>query len=212
MDYVTADLHFNHRGLLRFRERQQFKTIQDHDEYVIRRLNTALKPSDTLYILGDVGFREGGSLESLASKIRRIECAKKILIMGNHDKFSVTEAQTKLGFDEVHKGPFYYENTDQKGRILLSHEPAYEAFHNPYVINVHGHVHNYRLKLEEENFYNVNIGMTSFSPISMRHFEKIAQRKCKSRQERFASEWYYRFYIFEEGDKNEESDQNCLSR
>ena len=197
MDYVTADLHFGHAALLKFPERQRFKTIKEHDEFIIRSLNSKLSPDDTLYVLGDVGFRDAdGSLCGLAAKIKRIECKRKILVMGNHDHFSAIEAKTVLGFDEVHSGPIYYEHPAVVGRIILSHEPVREAFDNPYVINVHGHIHNYKLDLE--GFHNANIGMTGFTPLSMDRFVALA-KKCKSRSERFGKEWFYGAYVFPEG-------------
>ena len=189
MDYVTADLHFNHRRIILF-ERHQFKDIKEHDEYIIRSLNKTLKPGDTLYILGDVGFREAGDLTPIRESVRRIECAKKILIMGNHDRFSEIEAHS-LGFDEVYKHPIYYDSKDAPGMILLSHRPLREAYQNPYVINVHGHVHCGEIDLP--NFYNANIHMNKYILQPMRMYENIAVKTCKSRQERFPNEWYAEF-------------------
>lgn len=190
MDYVTADLHFGHERIIKF-ERTQFKSIEEHDEKIIRCLNSALKPGDTLYVLGDVGFRDPlGGLPGLIGKVHRIECAKKILILGNHDKFSQTEAR-KMGFDEAIKGPYYYPSKEAPGKIILSHRPVREAFGNPYVINVHGHVHGGFLDLP--GFHNVNIHMTNYVPKNMRFFEKIAKETLKSREEGFGDEWYFEF-------------------
>lgn len=201
MDYVTADLHFGHTALLRFPERKNFNTIEEHDNFLIRRINSTLKPGDTLYVLGDVGFRNANqTLEELGRKIKRIECLRKILIMGNHDCFSPTEAVTILGFDEVHKGPIYYEHPEAHGKIILSHEPVREALDNPYVINVHGHIHNYKLNLR--GYYNVNIGMTAYRPVPMTRFVNLA-RSCAKRTEKFGSEWYYEYYDFGGGEKHE---------
>jgi len=189
MDYVTADLHFGHARIIEF-ERHQFRTIEEHDSRIIRALNSVLKPNDTLYILGDVGFREKeGGLASLKSKLSRIECHRKILVMGNHDRFSAIEAMG-LGFDEVYKGPIYYPSSAVPGRIILSHRPVFEAYDNPYVINVHGHIHNG--EIDAKGYYNVNIHMTRYHVHPMSQFEKIA-KKLKSRDERYGSEWYAEF-------------------
>lgn len=201
MDYVTADLHFNHTGLLNYPERAKFRSIDEHDEFIIGRLNATLKPEDTLYILGDVGFRNGTGpqgLYDLGLKVRRIECARKILVFGNHDHFSVHEAISRLGFSEAHLGPVYYESPTVPGAIILSHEPVREAYDNPYVINVHGHVHNYALNAR--GFHNVNIGLTDFHPVEMQRFVDLA-KNLKSRNEKFGHEWYYGYYDFSNGGK-----------
>ena len=189
-DYVTADFHFDHGNILKF-ERGSFHSIEAHNEAIIRGMNRVLRPGDTLYVLGDVGFRTNGSLDSLARLMRRIECDKKILVMGNHDHFSEIEARTVLGFSEVHKGPIYYPSKIAPGRIILSHEPVKEAYGNPYVINVHGHIH--ANEIHADGFYNVNVAKTSYTPQNLRHFEDIAS-KLKSRNETFGEEWYYDLY------------------
>ena len=200
MDYVTADLHFRHQRIIEF-ERHQFKNIEEHDKAIIRALNSKLRIGDTLYILGDLGFRENGSLEPVRDCVRRIECTKKILVMGNHDHFSIEEAKS-MGFSEVYKHPIYYESKDAQGMILLSHRPLREAYENPYVINVHGHVHNGTIDLP--NFFNVNIHMTRYIIQPMRMFENIAIKKCKSRKEEYPNEWYSAF----EKKKEEKADEN----
>lgn len=206
MDYVTADLHFGHKSIIKFQERNKFETIEDHDNFIIRQLNATLKPNDTLYVLGDVGFRSPSqTLAELGQKIRRIECARKVLIMGNHDRFSPIEAISILGFDEVHRGPIYYHHAEAHGKIILSHEPVREALDNPFVINVHGHIHNYKLNLP--GFYNVNIGMNAYRPIPMNRFVNLA-RNCKKRTEPFGQEWYYQYYDLPKGEKDEREKEN----
>lgn len=193
--YVTADLHLQHKGIISF-ERGRFKSIEEHDEYIISCLNRCLGPNDTLYILGDVGFRQGGDLSSLGRLIKRIECRRKILVYGNHDHFSEQEALSVLGFDEVYKGPIYYPDPEANGKIILSHQPVKEAFENPYVINVHGHIHNGTI--EADGFYNVNIAQTNYLPQDIRTFVNIAKKR-KSRVERFGEEWYYDLYKLKGG-------------
>ena len=194
--FVTSDLHLQHRKVIEF-ERHRFATIEEHDEFIIRSLNRYLGPNDTLYILGDIGFRKDGDLHSLGALIRRIECAKKVLVYGNHDHFNEKEALSILGFDEVHKYQIYYEDPEACGKIILSHRPVREAFDNPYVINVHGHVHNGHLTAG--GFYNVNIAQTGYKPQDMQRFVNLA-KQLKTRVEKFGDEWYYDYYKME-GDR-----------
>lgn len=51
------------------------------NEYIIKKLNSAVKEDDIVYHLGDVGF---GTTEMLKELIGRLN-GKKILLRGNHD-------------------------------------------------------------------------------------------------------------------------------
>ena len=188
--YVTSDLHFNHTGVLSM-ERKQFSTIEEHNEYIINEYNKVVHENDTCYILGDVGFinPKHSSLKELSILVKRLH-GKKILIRGNHDIFTNQEAINQLGFSAVYDGPIYLPYS--KGSIILSHEPVQECFHNPYCINVHGHLHGANLKMD--NFYNVNISNTKYKPVPMSVFKKIVRKKCWNRQETYGNEWYYSLY------------------
>lgn len=187
--FVTADLHLGHKRIILF-ERTQFATVPEHDKFVINSINSAVLPTDMLYILGDVGFVSADhSLEKLIKQVNEIKC-HKILVRGNHDKFNDFDAR-RMGFEQIYGGPVYFSAYGVDSHIILSHEPVKEAYDNPYIINVHGHIHNGQLTLP--NFYNVNIARTDYKPIDLAAFVRIA-RNCKARRECFGREWYYDYY------------------
>lgn len=194
-DFVTADWHFGHQRILDF-ERSRFATIEEHNDFIIERCNKRMKASDLCYVLGDVGF---GDYEDLVPFVKRIKC-RKILVMGNHDQLSVAD-YLRMGFLEVHRGPVYYDENGgigaPAGRIILSHEPVREALDNPYVINVHGHLHNSQLSLP--NFFNVNVARTDYSPVDLHTFSKKAVSLTKARHESIGKEWYWNFYVWDPG-------------
>jgi len=190
--YVISDLHFNHPGILKM-ERKQFSLVDDHNEYVIRQYNSVVGPNDTCYILGDIGFY---NVYDLAPLCRRLN-GHKIMIRGNHDRFTDREAKELLGFEEVINHPYYYDD-----HTILSHEPVREALDNPYVINIHGHIHKTELVKDRcKNYINVNCHMIHYLPINIELLHKKYQNICnKSRQETYGKEWYYDFYAVK--DKN----------
>lgn len=194
-DYVTADWHFNHEGILAF-ERGSFGTIEDHNSTIIQNYNNRVKEGDTCYVLGDIGFGNERDLAALVKKLR----GKKILIMGNHDRLP-TDAYLRMGFAEVHRGPIYYDENNgvgaPAGRIILSHEPVREAFDNPYVINIHGHLHNADLDLS--NFFNVNVARTDYYPVPLHSFIDETLHLTKGRAEKIGHEWYWRYYRWDPG-------------
>lgn len=116
--FFLSDLHFGHAKILDYEPRRVKilgSTIQEHDEALIRRINSMVKPTDTLYMLGDIGLEE---YEYLANIIPRVN-GRKILILGNHDRLPVAK-YGRLGFVAV-----FYEAKIKIGKtyVLLAHHP-----------------------------------------------------------------------------------------
>lgn len=184
--WITSDLHLNHSRVPLFSSTSleqnglsHIKTIEDWNEMIISRINQLVREQDTLWILGDVGF---GPVDELKTLINRIN-GHKILVMGNHDKFSMATAY-HLGFEKVYDSPTFLPGT--RGMILLSHAPAFEAYVSPYIAcNLHGHIHEGTLTLPR--FFNMNISMNDYYPVDAAKFLKYT---ANSRYESFLHEWY----------------------
>ena len=180
--WVCSDLHLQHKRIIEMC-RTQFKTIQEHDQYVISQYNSVVGPDDLVYILGDACFTP----KETGGKLLKQLNGRKILVTGNHDKFTDNEYRS-MGFIDVIHHPIYYNNN-----IILSHIPTMECFNSPYVINVHGHVHGHILNLP--NFFNVNVELTNYLPINITVFEEKAQQLCsRYRWQPFGKEWYNDYY------------------
>lgn len=90
-NYFCSDLHIGHRNIVRgcsnwsdLNATRDFPTIEEHDAYLLAQLNRFVKPSDTLYILGDLGL--GFAWKHRVPELRRqIRCERVHLILGNHD-------------------------------------------------------------------------------------------------------------------------------
>lgn len=183
-EYVISDLHFGHKNIIKF-ERTEFTTIAEHDAYIAKCWNEIVKPNDKVYILGDVGGFWRTDLQYMIDLIKSLN-GYKILIFGNHDTWPRNKFK-EFGFQEAMKGPIFIRN----GKVILSHEPAREAFNNPYAINIHGHLHNRNLLLD--NYYCVSAKYIDYKPVLIDSFLKEIS-KCKNRREKFGEEWYYEFY------------------
>ena len=123
--YFCSDLHINHywinqagepRGVILF-ERTQFKTIQEHDQFVHNALiSWAQKHPDCgLWILGDFGDTD---YLYWIDEMRAYGC-EVYFLYGNHDSASDFD-KFKEHFNEVYRYPTYITS-----RVLLSHEPQY---------------------------------------------------------------------------------------
>ncbi|MCR5421989.1 MAG: metallophosphoesterase family protein [Lachnospiraceae bacterium] len=114
--WIISDTHFDDKDCLYMDE-----NWPTPEKYIKTLYSFVHNKYDTLLHLGDVGNPK--YLESIP--------ARKILILGNHDK---GKNYYKEWFDEVYDGPIFIGK-----KILLSHEPIYGL---PFCINIHGHNHN----------------------------------------------------------------------
>lgn len=170
--YFISDTHFSDRGIIKH-ERTLFKNIDEHDQFIIDSINKIVKPTDELWILGDVGNVE------LVSHIN----GRKYLLMGNHDKRPRKEY---LGyFAEVYDYPLYISN-----RVVLSHYPIPVT---EGTLNVHGHLHG--STLDSSNHFNISIHMINYRPVRMDMINSMAGNLNKDNT-RFLEEWYADQYLF----------------
>jgi len=129
MIYFTADLHLGHENILRFTDRL-FKTIEEHDAYLIKRWNETVDNKDTIYILGDFAWTNHRKY------LGRLN-GHKILIVGSHDKMSQLD---KKQFTAIHPGMFVTEIEKQPFTLTHCAMLIWERSHYG-AINLHGHSH-----------------------------------------------------------------------
>lgn len=95
MIWFTSDLHLGHEKVIDFCNRP-FANAGWMDDFLIRRYNERVHPDDTVYFLGDLSFHKPRFGIALLSVLR----GRKILIRGNHDKYSDTQYRT-AGFESI---------------------------------------------------------------------------------------------------------------
>lgn len=179
MEYFISDPHFGHSNILKF-ERNEFKSIEEHDAFIVASINKVVTKFDTLYLLGDIGELEN------VTKLN----GKKILIMGNHDKLAKYKYEEV--FDEVYDTPIYLSK-----RIVLSHIPIPTP---PGVLNVHGHLHG--SILNSDNHMNLSAMLINYRPISMKVLD-IKMSKLPKDSHKFLQEWYAPLYKFVQKERND---------
>ena len=164
--YYTADLHLGHKQILSFehsnRGEGKLQTVDEHDEWIIGQINKRVRPTDVLYILGDVAF----SLEALA-RLKEVKCRVRI-IPGNHDLFQ-TQCYLDIGLD-------FMTGSHRDGRFWLTHCPIHESvlYDNRY--NLHGHLHDGTI----DHWRYLNVGIDQF-PDLISHSQVLnifSEREC----------------------------------
>ena len=68
MIYYTADLHLGHANVIRHCDRP-FKSVDEMDEALIRNWNSRVHRLDTVYIVGDLFFRNRRPCEECLAEL-----------------------------------------------------------------------------------------------------------------------------------------------
>ena len=180
MNYFISDLHFGHTNCLAF-DNRPFKTIEEHDYWLIREWNETVGMDDDVYILGDISWY---------GSVKTIEIFKQLngrlhLIKGNHDTTVLKNPELRGLFVEITDYKELY--IDKNLSIVLCHYPI-TCFKNHFYgwYHFYGHVHssfewnmmenNKRLMTELYskpcNMFNVGAMMT-YMNYKPRTFEQI---------------------------------------
>jgi calcineurin-like phosphoesterase family protein len=123
--FVIGDLHLGHKKICEFSPERGCKSVEEHDDWIIKQWNSVVKKQDMTIVLGDVAFTREG-----LDKVKYLNGTKH-LVFGNHDKFQLG-CYLKY-FGKVHG--FY-----KKAGVWLSHAPIHPMSLRE-LRNVHGHCH-----------------------------------------------------------------------
>ena len=125
--FIIADTHFGHKNIIDFeKDARPFATIEEHDEALVDRWNSAVNKNDTVWHLGDVLFGEA-SFKTLG----RLNGVKK-LVMGNHDHYPM--AKYLEHFSQVFGAVKYRD-------CIMTHVPVHPNQFGRFQTNIHGHLH-----------------------------------------------------------------------
>lgn len=153
--YFTSDTHFGHKNIITYC-RRPFNTVEEMDRILIENWNKKIKPTDTVYFLGDFSFHKESKTREIILQLNGI----KHMIMGNHDRgYGKDENLWYEFFVEVEE----YARIKADGhKFVLCHFP-FKSWERGYV-NLHGHTHG----MSEEWFAQCDVGVdcNKYMPIS----------------------------------------------
>ncbi len=164
MIYFIADTHFNHANIIKYCNRP-FKNTDEMNKYIIKKWNSVVKQTDTVYHLGDVGFGKFEELKTLVGSLN----GRKILLRGNHDFKIGVNTWKEIGFVGVYKKEIILDN------LLLTHIPTEEVEENQ--INIFGHIHDKPLdrKFDTKNHICVSCDVVHYTPVSINKIKSIVK-------------------------------------
>lgn len=164
MIYFIADTHFGDQKIIPYCHRP-FSSLEDMTNKLINNWNNKVKEDDVVMVLGDLSLYDLNTTKDIVNRLNGC----KILITGNHDKYSCKEYM-QCGFLDVYKDENLIVNMDNDGlfsMLELSHKPEDTEY-----FNIHGHIHNEPLEkqypgLDKEKHFCVSVEMINYEPISL---------------------------------------------
>jgi calcineurin-like phosphoesterase family protein len=170
--FLVSDTHFGHAGVCRFlrddgTKLRPWDNSDEMDEYMVKAWNETVRPNDKVYHLGDVVINR-----KALSIMHRLN-GDKVLIRGNHDIFR--DDEYRQHFRELRA--YHVMNG-----MILSHIPIHTESLGRFGVNIHGHLHYNRVKIQKHagatpvidpRYHCVCVEQTDFRPIL---FEDVIKR------------------------------------
>lgn len=171
--FITSDPHFDHNNLRSFcKPREQFKTVTEMNETIVKNWNSVVTNNDTVYLLGDIGLGRPEIIFEWLNQLKGII----YIVKGNHDnskllKYIIKHSPLLHGepkFRLIEMGTIIKENGIQ---YYLTHYPQGLGEHRAILRNLCGHIHENAAR--DANVLNVGmdspeIGQRPFgSPVAL---------------------------------------------
>lgn len=192
--WFTADTHFGHANIIKYCERPFLndeeqrrvkdeargnwrvcaETIRNHDESLMDAINSAVHPTDTLWIIGDFCW---GDYDQASRYRQWIKCKDVRLVWGNHDHRSIQPLFQKT----IEQGMISVD----RQKIWLNHYPMRswdKAFHGSW--HLYGHVHGRLDKEDAEQNYRLTkdagVDACEYRPIGYDELEAYMSPRIKA--------------------------------
>lgn len=169
--WVISDTHFYHYNILEYCKRP-FDSVDEMNNTIIKNWNSVVGHDDIVYVLGDFCFGNNTLLKQITPMLN----GRKILILGNHDRFT-KNSYIEAGFETVTKSPIIVDDN-----FILSHHPIQGDLGKFY--NIHGHKH--KLPIEAQfspKHFDVGVDDHNFFPHSL---DTVTKLLCKGQRKKYS--------------------------
>lgn len=146
--FLFSDPHFGHTNMAL---KRGFKSVEEHDEYIVSQWNKTLTKRDVCWILGDITMEKDNY-----SILDRLNGIKKI-VLGNHDQ--PQHVKSLLNHVNYVCGMFKLDN------YILTHCPIHESEINRFKGNIHGHVH--EDTINHPKYFNMSAEAINYTPVQL---------------------------------------------
>jgi len=175
--FFTSDTHFSHGNILKYCNRP-FKDWKEMDETLIMNWNAVVRPEDTIYHLGDVGFTDEEKLYRILKRLN----GKIHLIWGNHDKVIRKSNLLRSRFESTSelKKVYIQDESHSKGRyeITLCHF-AMRVWDKSHHGSLHLFGHSHGTLPDDPNALSLDVGVDNwnFMPVSLDEINQKMKKK-----------------------------------
>ena len=171
--FFTADTHYGHANILKYQAKTRpFKDLNHMHEVLIANWNAVVRPADTVYHLGDIGFGPAVPLvrKRLNGKIR--------LILGNHDKIRLEDAGMFESIDMLK-----LIDVDRQRIVLCHYAMRTWQFQSKGAWQLFGHSHS-NLP-DDPNILSCDVGVDAWNmtPVSMTQLRAVMAKKTPKPQD-----------------------------
>lgn len=160
--YFLGDMHFGHRNILKYRKK--FKTIKEHDDFIIANINKTVTKRDKLILTGDNCFGEEG-FESL----KRIKCPNIHFLFGNHDDY-------RIDYKKIHPNIQWVSGDFKYKEFWVSHIPIHKGEMRG-KFNIHAHLH--EGIIDDFRYFSTSCEQVGYTPISLQEIRKKLDKRKK---------------------------------
>lgn len=165
--FFISDLHIGQNKIIEFLKNdgtrlRPFDSLDEMHQYMIEKWNGRVNKQDTVYVLGDVSWKNRGL--SMMNEFN----GRKILIRGNHD---IEKPLNYLKYFADIRG------CDVKPGYIATHLPIHPESVGRFGLNIHGHLH--ANKINDKRYFNVSCEQLDYTPITLEEIlETISERQA----------------------------------
>lgn len=168
--WFTSDQHFGHANIIKFCNRP-YDSVEEMDEDLIARHNAVVKPSDTVWYLGDFSYHKPAQYLQILRRLHGI----KGYIWGNHDSHSMRNNPEVLG--QFALGCHDYKEISVEGQhICMMHFPILEwnkGHRGSWMLHGHSHGNATYGHLASNKIYDVGVDPNELNPVSFQMLQRI---------------------------------------
>jgi calcineurin-like phosphoesterase family protein len=160
--YFTSDIHFGHKNIINYC-RRPFLTVEEMDQQLKNNWNKTVKPTDTVYCLGDFLLtkdKEQNKPENISLLLKSLN-GKKHLVVGNHDNNNVIKCSEWISVS-------YLNEITINGQFIVMCHYKMATWNQSHRKSWHLYGHSHGTFKEEETELSCDVGTDcwNYCPVS----------------------------------------------